>query len=149
MSNTEKTLVIGCDHTARDMKDALAQLCRDKGIAVKDIGAHSDESCDYPLVAAEAARIVAKGVATCGILICGTGVGMSIAANKIKGIRCACCSEPYSAAMSRAHNDSNMLALGTRVVGLEMAKMIVNAWLDTDFEGERHARRVGQINELL
>jgi len=144
-----KALVIGCDHTARPLKAVIAQLCRDKGWQVEDIGTHSDESCDYPLIAAEAAQLVADGKVERGILICGTGVGMNIAANKIKGIRCACCSEPYTAMLMRQHNDANMLAIGARVVGDELAKMIVTAWLDAEFEGGRHMRRVGQIDALM
>jgi len=143
-----KTIVVCGDHHSRSLKDILAQVCRDKGWKVKDIGAFTDEPCDYPLIAAEAAGTVASGEAILGILICGTGIGMSIAANKIKGIRCAHCSEPYSAIMSREHNDTNMLAIGARVVGVDLAKMTVSAWLDAKFEGGRHARRVEQINAL-
>ncbi len=143
-----KQLVIGCDHSARALKAEIAQLCEGEGWQVNDIGTHTDASCDYPLIAEQAGRLVANGDADLGILICGTGIGMSIAANKVPGIRCCVCSEPYSAALSRQHNDANMLAFGARVIGNEMAKLIVRTWLNSAFEGERHQRRVAQINAL-
>ena len=142
------TLVIGGDHHSPAFKSQIIAYCQSLGWQCRDIGAHGSESCDYPLIAAEAGRLVARGEADLGILLCGTGVGMSIAANKIGGVRCVCCSEPYSAAMSRLHNDANMLAIGTRVVGPELAKMIVKAWLDSEFEGGRHSRRLNQIADL-
>ena len=137
---------IGNDHTAVEYKQAIAQHIRDTyGYEVVNYGTDSKESYDYPLAGAAVANAVAKGEVDMGIAICGTGIGISLAANKVRGIRCAVCSEPYSAQLSRRHNDSNMLAFGARVVGIELAKMIVDAWLTASFEGGRHQRRVDMI----
>ena len=110
-----------------------------------DFGTDSTKSCHYPIYGARAAKAVVSGECDRGIVICGTGIGMSIAVNKVKGIRCALCSDPYSAKMTRAHNDSNMLAIGARVIGVELAKTIVEVWLDTSFEGGRHQKRIDMI----
>ncbi len=115
------------------------------GYKVIDLGTDSTESFDYPIAGEAVANCVAGGRADLGIVICGTGIGISLAANKVRGIRCAVCSEPYSAELSRRHNNSNMLAFGARVVGIELAKMIVDAWLKASFEGGRHQRRVDMI----
>ena len=109
---------------------------------------NSPESCDYPVYGEKVGRAVASGEVERGILICGTGLGISLAANKVKGVRAAVCSEPFTAKMSRAHNNCNILAFGARVVGAELAKMIVETWLDTEFEGGRHQRRVDMLMDI-
>ena len=137
---------IGNDHTAVLYKDEIMKHIRDTyGYEVVNYGTDSQESYDYPLAGETVANAVAKGEVDLGIVICGTGIGISLAANKVRGIRCAVCSEPYSAKLSRQHNNSNMLAFGARVVGIELAKMIVDAWLTASFEGGRHQRRVDLI----
>ncbi len=141
-------IAVACDHAALDMKRELLELLEEMELQYHDYGTYSGESCDYPVFAARAARAVASGECERGLLICGTGVGISLAANKVKGIRCVTCSEPYSAEMSRRHNNANMLAIGARVVGSELARMIVRIWLTTDFEGGRHQRRVDMITAL-
>ena len=113
-----------------------------------DFGTNSAESCDYPVYGEKVARAVVSGEVDQGILICGTGLGISLAANKVKGIRAAVCSEPFTARMARQHNNCNILAFGARVVGGELAKMIVETWLDTEFEGGRHQRRVDMISAI-
>lgn len=138
-------IAIACDHTALEVKKEIEALLTARGLEYKDFGTDSSQSCHYPIYGARAARAVASGECDRGIVICGTGIGMSITVNKVKGIRCALCSDPYSAKMTRAHNDSNMLALGARVIGIELAKMIVEAWLDTPFEGGRHQTRIDMI----
>ena len=141
-------IAIACDHAALEMKRDLLGLLDEMGLAYHDYGTSDEKSCDYPVMAARAARAVTSGECDRGILICGTGVGMSLAANKVKGIRCVVCSEPYSAELSRRHNDTNMLAVGARVIGPELARMIVRTWLTTAFEGGRHQRRVDLITAL-
>lgn len=141
-------IAIASDHAALDMKKTIMGLLDEMGLEYKDFGTYSPESCDYPLYGARAAKAVASGECERGILICGTGVGMSLVANKVKGIRCVACSEPYSAELSRLHNDSNMIAIGARVLGTELAKLIVRTWLVTPFEGGRHQRRVDMIMAL-
>jgi len=138
-------VVIGCDHGAFQMKEALKEYLSEKEIEVLDVGTHSEDSVDYPEFSRKVCNAVLEGKGEKGIVLCGTGIGVSIAANKVKGIRCALCSEPYSAKMTRAHNDANVLAMGARVVGIELAKMIVDTFLATEFEGGRHARRVNMI----
>ncbi len=141
-------IAIGNDHTAVEMKTAVKAHLEEKGIQVTDLGTNETGSCDYPVYGEKVARAVAEGQADLGIAICGTGLGISLAANKVKGIRACVCSEPYTAKMSRLHNNCNMLCFGARVVGVEMAKMIVDTWLDTEFEGGRHQRRVDMIMEI-
>ena len=138
-------IVIGCDHAAYEMKEAVKAKLEADGYEVMDVGCYSNESVDYPKYGHAVGKAVASGEADKGIAICGTGIGISLAANKVRGIRCAVCSEPYSAKLSRMHNNSNVLAFGARVVGIEMAKMIVDAWLTASFEGGRHQRRVDMI----
>lgn len=138
-------IAIGNDHTGLELKRELIGLIRELGHEVRDFGTDSAENTDYPIYGVRAARAVAQGEYDLGIVICGTGIGIGLAANKVRGIRCAMCSEPYSAMMARRHNNANMLALGARVVGTELAKMIALSFLENDFEGGRHARRVGQI----
>ena len=138
-------IAIACDHSALDMKRNIEELLDEMGLEYMDFGTDSTASCDYPVFAVRAANAVVSRKCDKGILICGTGNGMSLAANKVKGIRCAACSEPYSATMTRAHNDANMLAIGARVIGVEIARMIVRAFLETPFEGGRHQRRVDML----
>ncbi|MCL2364875.1 MAG: ribose 5-phosphate isomerase B [Defluviitaleaceae bacterium] len=141
-------LVIAYDHTALEMKAKIAAYLITREIEVLDICADTGVGMEYPIAGYKAATLVASGQADGAVLICGTGVGISLAANKVRGIRACVCSEPYSARMSRAHNDSNVIVFGARVVGIEMAKAIVDAWLDTPFEGDRHAHRVALINQI-
>lgn len=141
-------IAIACDHSALKMKETIKKMLDEMGLAYKDFGTNSEDSCHYPIFGARAAKAVASGECERGILICGTGIGMSLAANKVKGIRCVACSEPYSARLSRAHNNANMLSIGARVIGPEMAKMIVGEFLNTAFEGGRHQLRVDMITAL-
>jgi ribose 5-phosphate isomerase B len=138
-------IALGSDHVGFPLKETLREYLVEKGFNVKDFGTNSIERMDYPLVAKQVALAVQKEYCQRGILICGTGVGMAIAANKHKGVRAAVCSEPFSAQMASAHNNANVLALGSRVVGLELAKMIVNIWLETPYEGGRHQNRLDMI----
>ncbi|MHC1787623.1 MAG: ribose 5-phosphate isomerase B [Christensenellales bacterium] len=138
-------IAIANDHTALELKKAVIEVFDELGLPYLDLGTNETARCDYPLAGEAAARAVADGRCELGVVLCGTGVGIGISANKVKGIRCAIVSEPYSALMSRQHNDANMIALGARVVGSELAKMIVRTFLTGQFEGGRHARRVDQI----
>jgi ribose 5-phosphate isomerase B len=139
-------IAIGCDHAAIALKEELKAYLLENGMEVRDFGIAAGEKADYPAIAFDLSSAVSGGECRLGVLLCGTGVGMSIAANKVRGIRAACCSEPYSAMLSRQHNDSNVLCMGARVIGPEMAKMILGAWLNAEFEGGRHAARVEMIN---
>lgn len=141
-------IAIGCDHVGYILKDDIIKYIQDLGYEVVDFGTNSTDRTDYPLYAEKVSKAVVNGECDGGILICGTGVGISIAANKVKGIRAACCSEPYSAKLSRNHNNSNILAFGSRVVGLELAKMIVYEWLRADYDGGRHEKRVQMISKI-
>lgn len=141
-------IAIACDHSALELKKEVEALLTARGLEYQDFGTYTDESCHYPIFGARAARAVASGACDRGIVICGTGIGMSLVANKVPGIRCALCSDPYSAKMTRQHNNANMLALGARVIGVELAKMIVEAFLDTEFEGGRHQTRVDMISAV-
>lgn len=138
-------IAIGCDHVGIILKPAITEHLTMQGIAVIDKGAFEDTRTDYPIYARAVADAVVSGEADLGILICGSGIGISIAANKVHGIRAVVCSEPYSAKLSRQHNNTNVLAFGSRVIGSELAKMIVDAWLDAEFEGDRHQKRVEMI----
>ena len=141
-------IVIASDHGGYALKQELMEHLRTRGVAFEDIGTYTEESCDYPVYAEKAARGVAEGKYEKGILVCGTGIGMSLTANKIRGIRCAVLSDCFSAEMCRAHNDANMIALGGRVIGAELAKRMTDLFLDTPFLGGRHARRVDLIRAL-
>ena len=141
-------MAIACDHSALDLKAEVMNLLTARGIEYEDFGTYTTDSCHYPIFGARAAQAVADGRCDLGIVICGTGIGISMAANKVKGIRCALCSDTFSAKMTRIHNNSNMLALGARVIGVELAKEIVNAWLDAEFEGGRHQVRIDMITAL-
>ena len=138
-------IVIGCDHAAVQMKNNVINHLKSRGFDVIDVGTYSEESCDYPDYAYAAAKKVATGEVEKGILICGTGIGMSIAANKVKGIRCALCDNLFSAEMTRRHNNSNMLSMGASVISNQLALKIVDMFLDTPFEGGRHQRRVEKL----
>ena len=135
-------IALGCDHAGIDLKEAIVKSIEKLGHQVVDFGTHDRNSVDYPNYAKLVGEKVAAGEFDRGILLCGTGVGMSIAANKIKGVRCVVCTEPFSAQLSRRHNNSNVLALGSRVLGSELAQMITTMWLEAEFEGGRHGRRV-------
>ena len=139
---------IGSDHGAFAMKEHLKQYLTEQGHQVVDCGTYSTDSCDYADFAKAAAQLVASGDCDRGIVMCTTGIGISIAANKVRGIRCALCSEPLSAEMTRRHNDANMLAMGEKVVGVGYALEIVETFLTTEFEGGRHQRRVDKITAI-
>ena len=141
-------IAIACDHAGIDLKPSVLAVLDELSIPYQDFGTNSHESVDYPIYAARAAHAVANGTCERGIVLCGTGVGIGIAAGKVHGVRCCCCTDTYTAKMSRMHNNANMLALGARVLGTELAKEIVRVWLTTSFDGERHARRVGMIDRL-
>lgn len=141
-------VAIGSDHAGFRMKEELKNYLKALDIEVKDFGCHSEDSVDYPDIAKEVAISVAKGEADRGILICGTGIGMSIAANKIKGIRAAVGNELLSVRLSREHNDANILTLGARIIGIEVAKEAVKIFLEVPFIGGRHQRRIDKIGEM-
>jgi len=141
-------IVIASDHAGFALKQELMAHLRDKGVEFEDVGTYTTESCHYPQFAEKAARGVAEGKWEKGILVCGTGLGMSMAANKIPGVRCALLSDCFSAEMCRAHNDANMIALGGRVIGPELAKRLVDIFLATEFLGGKHAVRVDMIRAL-
>lgn len=139
---------LGCDHGGYALKEHIKAYLESKGHEVVDCGTYSTDSCDYPIFGEAAARKVQSGECECGIVICTTGIGISIAANKVKGIRCAHCTDSLSAEMTRRHNDANVLALGAGITGPNLAKRIVEVFLNTEFEGGRHARRVGQLDSI-
>lgn len=139
-------IAIGCDHGALDLKNVLISHLEKQGHTVKDFGTYTLDSCDYPDFVAPAARAVADGECDKGIVLCTTGIGVSIAANKVKGIRCALLSDVMSARLTREHNDTNMMAIGAGVVGQKLALEIVDTWLDTEFSGDaRHQRRIDKV----
>ena len=141
-------IAIGCDHGGLHLKQEIKELLSTLGHEVEDFGTHSTESCDYPDIAEPVAHAVVDGAADRGILICGTGIGIGIASNKIAGVRAALCHDTFSAHASREHNNANILTMGERVIGPGLAKDIVTIWLNTEFEGGRHARRVEKISAL-
>ena len=141
-------LAMGSDHGGFALKERLKAYLEARGHQVEDFGCHSAESCDYPDFGRAAAEAVAAGQCERGIVICTTGIGISISANKVKGIRCALCTDPLMAEMTRRHNDANMLALGAGIVGGNLAERIAGVFLDTAFEGGRHARRVDLIMDI-
>jgi ribose 5-phosphate isomerase B len=141
-------LAIGNDHTAVDLKRTICDHLTARGVDVVDVGTNSTESFDYPISGYRVGTLVATGEVDGGVLICGTGVGISLAANKVPGVRACVCSEPYTAALSKRHNNANIIAFGARVVGDEMAKLIVDSWLDAAYEGGRHQRRVDLITSI-
>ena len=141
-------IAIASDHGGYPLKEHIKAYLAAKGITCEDFGTDSTESCDYPNFGKAAAQAVADGRCDRGIVICTTGIGISIAANKVKGIRCALCGDVLSAEMTRRHNDANMLAMGAAVIGSMTAERIVDVFLDTPFEGGRHARRVGLMMDI-
>lgn len=142
-------LAVGSDHAGKPLKDIILKHLETKNIEFIDYGYHDDsETTDYPFYALRVADAVKRGKCRLGLLFCGTGIGISLAANKVTGIRCAVCSEPYSALMSREHNDANILALGSRVVGPELAKMIVDVWLSGTFSEGIHTKRLKMISNI-
>ena len=142
-------ITIGSDHGAVELKEEVKKVLSEfEGVEVKDVGTFGTDSVDYPDIAEKVCADVVSGAADRGIVLCGTGIGISIATNKIKGIRCALCNEVYSAKMSREHNNANVLAMGGRVIGYGVAAEIVRTWMTTDFAGDRHERRVNKIMAL-
>lgn len=141
-------IAMACDHGGFALKEDLRAWLTEQGHEIEDFGCHSTESCDYPDFAGPAAKAVAAGQCQRGIVICTTGIGVSICANKVDGVRCALCSEPWSAEMTRRHNDTNVLAMGAGVVGPNLARQIVTNFLNTEFEGGRHQRRVDKMMAL-
>ena len=141
-------IAIGCDHGALALKESVKKVLAELGMEIDDVGTYTEDSVDYPDVAEQVCGKVVSGEAERGIVLCGTGIGISIAANKIKGIRCALCGDVFSARMARAHNNANVLALGGRVLGPGLAGEIVRAFFTQEFEGGRHERRVGKIMAL-
>jgi ribose 5-phosphate isomerase B len=140
-------IAIGSDHAGFRLKEIIKNFLKTKGIEVEDFGTHTEESVDYPDYAFKVAEAVSTGEFDFGILVCGTGIGMSISANKVKGIRAALCNDLYTAHASREHNNANVLCMGGRVVGDEVAKEIVNTFLNAKFEGGRHERRINKIED--
>ena len=142
-------IALGCDHAGFELKQAIIKHLDERKIEYKDYGTYSEDSVDYAVFAEKTARAVANGECELGLLFCGPGVGISMAANKVRGIRAACCSDLFSAEMTRRHNDANILCLGGRVVSPEKATELVDIFLDTPFSGEeRHARRIAQIADI-
>lgn len=142
------TVALGCDHGGYALKEELKAHLEAKGIVCQDFGCHSTDSCDYPEFAQKAAQAVADGQCRFGVVVCTTGIGVSICANKVKGVRCALCHEPWTAQMTRRHNDSNMLALGAGVTGPKLAVEILDTFLASEFEGGRHQRRVDMMMDI-
>ena len=141
-------IAVGCDHGALALKNKMVAYLTGKGHEVKDFGTYTTDSCDYPEFAAAAAKAVAAGECEKGIVLCTTGIGVSITANKVKGIRCALLSDVMSARMTRQHNDTNMMAIGAAVVGQMLALEIIDTWLGAEYEGGRHQRRVDKMMAL-
>ena len=143
-----KKIVMASDHAGFDLKNTLVEQLKNDGYEVEDAGTYSKDSCDYPVFAEKACRYMLDGKTELCILVCGTGIGMSMAANKVKGIRAACCSDTYSAKYTRLHNDANVLCMGARVVGEGLAYEIAKVFLETEFEGGKHLRRINMISDL-
>lgn len=141
-------IAIGNDHAAGELKLAVMEYLKELGHEVADYGANGGESCDYPEYGEKVGRVVVSGEADCGVLICGTGVGISIAANKVPGVRAAVCSDAATARLVKQHNNANIIAFGARIVGVELAKDIVKAYLDAEFMGGRHQTRIDKIAEI-
>ena len=142
-------IALGSDHGGFAMKQVVIKHLEERGIEYKDFGTYNTDSCDYPIFGKAAAEAVASGECEKGIVICTTGIGISVVANKVKGVRCALCSEPHSARLTREHNDANVLAMGGALIGPDMAVDIVDTFLDTPFSGlEKHSRRIGEISDM-
>lgn len=141
-------IAIGSDHGGLNLKQDIIEFLSENNVAVQDVGTYTTDSVDYPDIAVKVTQAVTSGECERGIVICGTGIGISIAANKVKGIRAALCHDVFSAQMSREHNDANVLAMGERVIGKGLARMIVKTWLNAEFAGGRHLRRVEKLNSI-
>jgi ribose 5-phosphate isomerase B len=148
MNDTNTPIIIGCDHAAYPLKEKVKEYLAGKGIDVEDVGTNSEESVDYPDFGKKVSSMVSNGNFKRGILMCGTGIGMSMVANKFPHIRAALCTEPFSAEMSRRHNDSNILVMGGRMLGETLALEIVRVWLETPFDGGRHQARLNQFDTV-
>ncbi len=143
-----KLIAIGNDHAGYELKETVIGVLKEYGLEYKDFGCYSTDKAEYPIYAQKVADAVASGECDRGILICGTGIGISIAANKVKGIRAAVCTDPVSSKLSKIHNNSNILAMGARITGRELAKEILKEWLDAEFEGDRHQARIDSISDI-
>ena len=141
-------IALGSDHAGLELKKEIAAHLVENGYEVKDYGTYTADSCDYPVYGEAVGRAVASGECELGVLVCGTGIGISMAANKVKGVRAAVCSDTFSAEMTRRHNDANIIAMGARVVGSGLALAIVDAFMNAEFEGGRHARRVDLMKDI-
>ncbi len=141
-------IAIGNDHVAVQMKNEIVDYLQTKGHEVINVGTDSTERFNYPISGYKVAKMVANKEVDCGVLICGTGVGISLSANKVHGIRACVCSDPYTAKLSKQHNNTNIIAFGARVIGIETAKMIVDEWLSAEYEGGRHQIRIDMISEI-
>ena len=141
-------LAIGNDHAAVDLKFEIMEHLKSQGVEVVNVGTDTNERFNYPVAGYKVAKLVAAGEVDGGVLICGTGVGISLAANKVRGIRACVCSDPYTAKLSKQHNNTNIIAFGARVIGIETAKMIVDEWLGAEYEGGRHQTRIDMIREI-
>ena len=148
MNDTNTPIIIGCDHAAYPLKEKVKDYLAGKGIDVEDVGTNSEESVDYPDFGKKVSSMVSNGNFKRGILMCGTGIGMSMVANKFSHVRAALCTEPFSAEMSRRHNDSNILVMGGRMLGETLALEIVRVWLETPFDGGRHQARLNQFDTV-
>lgn len=143
-----KRIAIACDHAALDLKTEIVKHLRENGVECEDYGTYTQDSCNYPDYAEKVCNAIKEGKSDLGILVCGTGIGMSMAANKCKGIRAACCTDTFSARFTRLHNDANVLCMGARVVGVGLALDIADIFINTEFEGGRHQKRVDMVMAL-
>lgn len=144
---SEKRIIIGCDHGGLNLKNKVIEHLKEIGYEVEDVGTYTPESVDYPIYAKKVAHAVADGKYEKGIIICGTGIGVSIVANKVKGIRASLCGDTFSAKATRQHNNSNILCMGERVIGAGLALDIVDIWLTTEYEGGRHQKRIDMMED--
>lgn len=144
---SEKRIIIGCDHGGLNLKNKVIEHLKEIGYEVEDVGTYTPDSVDYPIYAKKVAHAVADGKYEKGIIICGTGIGVSIVANKVKGIRASLCGDPFSAKATRQHNNSNILCMGERVIGAGLALDIVDIWLTTEYEGGRHQKRIDMMED--
>lgn len=144
---SEKRIIIGCDHGGLNLKNKVVEHLKEIGYEVEDVGTYTSDSVDYPIYAKKVAHAVADGKYEKGIIICGTGIGVSIVANKVKGIRASLCGDTFSAKATRQHNNSNILCMGERVIGASLALDIVDIWLTTEYEGGRHQRRIDMMED--
>ncbi len=148
MDNDNKPIIIGCDHAAYQLKEKIRQYLIERGVDINDVGTYSEDSVDYVDFGIKVSKMVAIGEYERGILLCGTGLGMSMVANKFPHVRAALCNDLFSAIMSRRHNNSNILVMGGRVIGEELARQIVKAWLETPFDGGRHQLRINKFDRI-